>query len=163
VSAHYLVARDATVYQFVRERDTAWHNAMPTWNDIAIGVEHEHEQGQDWPQVQLDASAALHRDIAARQGIPLTRTRCLGHNETGYATSCPGDLPIDTILEEDDMFTDADRAKLERIYAMTNAEGPRVWTQRLQDWLSKVLKSVPQYARPTDFSGPDVTSGQPRT
>lgn len=65
--------------------------------------------------------------------------------------------------EEDDMFTDADRAKLDKIYARMEVEETRQWVQRLQDWLSKVFKSLPIYARPTDYSGPDVTSGQPRT
>jgi hypothetical protein len=171
VSAHYQVRRSGLVDQFVREGDTAWHDGydpdgygpLPGWNHISIGIEHEHELGQDWPQVQLEASARLHQDIQRRRGIPLTREHVLGHRETGYATACPGDLPIDRIIEEDDMFTDSDRTKLDRIYAMTNAEGPRIWTQRLQDWLSKVFKSFPAYARPTDFTGPDVTTNLPRT
>lgn len=65
-------------------------------------------------------------------------------------------------LEDDDMFTDADRAKLDRLVALADAEGPRVWTQRLQDWLSKFFKSLPMFAN-ADYKGPDVTTGQPRT
>lgn len=62
----------------------------------------------------------------------------------------------------DDMFTDEDRVMLKRVYDLSNAEGPRVWTQRLQDWLSRLFKSLP-VMRDGDFKGPDVTSGQPRT
>jgi hypothetical protein len=105
VSAHYLIGPDGRIAQLVRERDQAWHNAMPGWNGRAIGIEHVHLAGQPWsdtpwPAVQLEASARLHRDIGARNGIPLTRTFDLGHRETGYATACPGDLPIDRLLED---------------------------------------------------------------
>lgn len=164
VSAHYMVARDGAVYQFVREANRAWHDAAPGWNDISIGIEHEHIPGQDWPAAQIAASRALHFSIQSRRGIPLDIQHCLGHNATGYATQCPGDLPISQILpQEDDMFTDADRAKLDRVYAHLEAYEAMTWTQRFQNWLDKALKSIPPYARPTDFTGPDVTSGQPRT
>jgi hypothetical protein len=122
VSAHYMVARDGTVYQFVREANTAWHDGydpdgygpLPGWNHISIGIEHEHEPGQDWPEVQMRSSDALHRSIEARTGIPLVRDHCLGHNETGYATSCPGDLPIDHIIGGDGMVADPEVLSLLR-------------------------------------------------
>lgn len=89
------------------------------------------------------------------------------HGPFWSATQCPGDEIRAWIAaggeEEDDMFTDADRQKLDKIYARMEVEEARIWTQRLQDWLSKVFKSFPSYARPSDYSGPDVTSGQPRT
>lgn len=161
VSPHYLVARDGSVYQFVREGNAAWHDSSTGWNDKSIGIEHEHEIGQDWPTVQLEASAALHRSIRARRGAIAS----IGHGSTYpvFTTECPGDLPIAVINEEDDMFTDADRAKLNRVYDHLEAYEGMVWTQRLQNWLSKAFKSIPSYAAPTDYTGPDVTTGQPRT
>lgn len=89
------------------------------------------------------------------------------HGPFWSATQCPGDEIRAWIAaggeEEDDMFTDADRQKLDKIYARMEVEESRIWIQRLQDWASKVFKSFPSYARPSDYSGPDVTSGQPRT
>ena len=135
VSAHYMVARDGTVYQFVREANTAWHDGydpdgygpLPGWNHISIGIEHEHEPGQDWPEVQMRSSDALHRSIEARTGIPLVRDHCLGHNETGYATSCPGDLPIDHIIGGDGMTADPQViALLTQIEANTRATYDKV-------------------------------------
>lgn len=81
------------------------------------------------------------------------------------STQCPGPQVLAHLATRgiDDMFTEADRAKLDRVYSLAEAREDQEWTQRLQDWLSKVFKSVPQYARPTDYSGPDVTKGTPRT
>lgn len=80
-------------------------------------------------------------------------------------TQCPGPQLLAYLDErgDDDMFTQEDRDKLNRMYALANAEGPRIWTQRLQDWLSKLFKSIPFIASAGDFKGPDVTSGQPRS
>jgi hypothetical protein len=100
VSSHYLVGRDGRIGQLVRERDQAWANAMLGWNPKAISIEHVHMPGEDWPATQLEASARLHRDIERRRGIALSRAFVLGHNQTGYNTACPGDLPIDRLLEE---------------------------------------------------------------
>lgn len=111
VSAHYLVKRDGSIDQFVDEQFTAWHSGGEMYNYLGIGIEHEHfdEQDdpgiqQDWPDVQIEASAELHRTISARWNIPLIHRSdgqpgVLGHRETGYATQCPGTLPIDDILE----------------------------------------------------------------
>lgn len=79
-------------------------------------------------------------------------------------TQCPGPECKAFIDERrvDDMFTAQDREDLRRVRAQLDAEGPRIWTQRLQEWLSRLLHSLPIFAA-GDFKGPDVTSGQPRT
>lgn len=100
VSSHYLIGRDGRIAQLVREVNCAFH-VLPQYGQARlIGIEHQHMPGEDWPTAQLEASARLHRDIAARNAIPLTRTFVLGHRDTGYNTACPGDLPIDRLLED---------------------------------------------------------------
>src|SRR5699024_6430186 len=45
VSAHYLIARDGTVYQLVDERARAWHAGVSRWgantdlNSVSLGIE----------------------------------------------------------------------------------------------------------------------------
>jgi hypothetical protein len=60
--------------------------------------------------------------------------------------------------QEDDMFTDEDRRKLNRVYDHLEAFEPLTWFKRLQQWLAKAIRSVFPNA---DLSGPDVESGQP--
>jgi len=111
VSAHFMVTREGYVVQFVELDDTAWHSGTAGFNYLGIGIEHEHIPEQDWPEAQLRASAALHRWLAQEFGIPLIHVDAdasagvLGHRETGYATACPGDLPIDRLIGGDMAFT----------------------------------------------------------
>lgn len=131
-SAHYIVRRDGSVVQMVREEDTAWHAGrvgVTLWNDRGIGIEHEHRPkglgfaGQDWPEIQLAASAALHRAIGQRWGILLIhRIGVFGHRETGASTACPGDLDIDrliggTVDQETKDYIDQKFAELSRALA----------------------------------------------
>lgn len=100
VSSHYLIGRDGRIAQLVHESDRAFHVLPEFGQGRYIGIEHQHMPGEDWPTAQLEASARLHRDIAARNAFPLIRPLVLGHRDTGYATACPGDLPIDRLLED---------------------------------------------------------------
>lgn len=154
VSAHYLVGRDGTVAQMVREKDRAWHNGMPGWNEQAIGIEHEHYDEnpdepniqQDWPAVQLAASAALHADISRRWGFPLDRNQVLGHRETGYSTACPGDLPIDEIialaLGGEDMTPDQEKMLREVHAALVKPDGGS-WVQEALVKVSDLAQNIP--------------------
>jgi len=79
------------------------------------------------------------------------------------STSCPGSEISDWIANkrwEDDMFTDDDRAKLNRVYAHLEAYEPMTWVSRLQQWLAKAFRSMPVTAN-ADLSGPDVKTGEP--
>lgn len=65
VSCHYYVCRDGTIFQLVPDWREAWHAGIGEylgftgWGDFSLGIETEHKQGQDWPQVQRDALAWL--------------------------------------------------------------------------------------------------------
>ena len=89
VSSHYLVFEDGRVLQLVPEGRRAWHAGTGRWKDDAdinscsIGVEIVNP-GHDgalppYPQAQIEAVAALCRDIAARHAI--APERILAHSD----------------------------------------------------------------------------------
>jgi len=91
VSAHYFVYDDGTIVQMISERWRAWHAGQSNWagetdiNSLSIGIE-IHNWGHDapdgppgYPPEQMEAVAALCRDIAARWAIPPERV--LGHSD----------------------------------------------------------------------------------
>jgi N-acetylmuramoyl-L-alanine amidase len=79
VSCHYLVDEKGAITQMVAEEARAWHAGHSSWagetdiNSVSIGIEiHNPGHGHgypDFPQAQMQAVAALCRDIAARRGI----------------------------------------------------------------------------------------------
>jgi N-acetylmuramoyl-L-alanine amidase len=85
VSAHYLVARDGTVYQLVDERRRAWHAGISRWgadediNSSSIGIELDNNGREPYAPAQIDALLALLADIRSRHDIP--RENFLGHGD----------------------------------------------------------------------------------
>lgn len=79
VSCHYLVDERGAVIQMVEETMRAWHAGVSTWsgesdvNSASIGIEIQnpgHELGyRAFPDAQMEAVAALSRDIVARHEI----------------------------------------------------------------------------------------------
>ena len=112
VSAHYGVGKSGSVHQFVRETDTAFHAGIvvrPTWklidpaanpNFYTIGIEHEGQPQDVWPDEQYHASAALVREIAGRWKMPLDRDHIIMHREIRASKTCPGSADIDRIISE---------------------------------------------------------------
>jgi N-acetyl-anhydromuramyl-L-alanine amidase AmpD len=89
VSAHYVIrSSDGQITQMVREKDIAFHAGNWTYNTQSIGI--EHEGFVDDPSWYTDpmyrASAALTRNICLKYGIPMTRSRIIGHFEVPGAT-----------------------------------------------------------------------------
>lgn len=88
VSAHYLVARDGTVYQLVDERLRAWHAGISRWggnadvNSSSIGIELDNDGEEPFPDRQITALLALLGDIKARYHIPAA-------NFVGHADIAP--------------------------------------------------------------------------
>jgi len=91
VSTHYLIEEDGTIIQMVSEWRRAWHAGTSVWagehdiNSVSIGIEihnHGHEAPgglPPYPRAQMEAVAALCRDIAARWSVPAERV--LGHSD----------------------------------------------------------------------------------
>ena len=161
LSAHYVIGADGRIAQLVSEDDTAYHAGVFSVNQRSIGIEHEAGPAMPPTDALYAASARLHADIATRYALRLeVGTTVLPHHAI-VPTECPGTLDLDRIvreaLEEDDMFTEEDRRKLNRVYDHLEAYEPLVWTKRLQQWLANALGTgLPE----ADLSGPDVESGQ---
>lgn len=114
VSAHYLVALDGRVAQFVEEGNTAHHagrvrnptaQLVPDANPnlYTIGIEFEDRgdpSGVLRPDEQYRAGAALLRAISLRWGIDLDRDHVIGHREIYATKSCPGNVDIDRLIRE---------------------------------------------------------------
>jgi N-acetylmuramoyl-L-alanine amidase len=93
VSAHYFVWESGDIAQLVAEDKRAWHAGVGSWggqtdmNSASIGVEivnPGHEGGLPaFPPRQIDAVAALCRDIASRRGI--RPERVLAHSDIAPA------------------------------------------------------------------------------
>jgi N-acetylmuramoyl-L-alanine amidase len=79
-SCHDLVDRDGTYYRLVDVNKRAWHagksafHGMPDVNDFSIGIELANDShGEPFPEVQLEAAAALVATYVLRFSIPLDR------------------------------------------------------------------------------------------
>jgi len=160
LSAHYVIGSDGRIAQLVSEVDTAYHAGVFSVNQRSIGIEHEAGPAMPPSDALYAASAQLHAEIASRHGLALeVGTTVLPHHAI-VPTECPGTLDLDRIvreaLEEDDMFTEEDRRKLNRVYDHLEAYEPLTWTKRLQLWLAKAVSTGLPAA---DLSGPDVETG----
>ena len=162
VSAHYIVAQDGRVVQLVSEDDTAFHAGEYGANQRSIGIEHEASGMMPPTDAQYTASAGLHVDIASRHSLALVPDQTMVPHWAIVPTQCPGLLDIARIAQEagqeDDMFTEDDRRKLNRVYEHLEAYEPLTWMKRLQLWLARaLLTGIPS----ADLSGPDVETAQP--
>jgi N-acetylmuramoyl-L-alanine amidase len=85
VSSHYVVGADGKVYRLVAEDKRAWHAGVGSWdgkndiNSLSVGIEIDNTGDQPYPQVQMDAVAALTRDIVDRYNIPANHV--IGHSD----------------------------------------------------------------------------------
>jgi N-acetylmuramoyl-L-alanine amidase len=89
VSAHYLVARDGTIYYLVDEMKRAWHTGESWWggpidmNSASIGIELDNDGSEAYGDQQIAALLALLADLKQRYGIP-------GGNFVGHGDIAPG-------------------------------------------------------------------------
>ncbi|MGD9541353.1 thiamine phosphate synthase [Methylocystis sp.] len=88
VSAHYVVEEDGRVLQLVPESRRAWHAGISFWagetdmNSASIGIEVVHPGYLDprpYTAAQIEATAALAKDICRRHAIPPERV--LAHSD----------------------------------------------------------------------------------
>jgi len=89
VSAHYVIrSSDGQITQMVREKDIAYHAGNWTYNTQSVGIEHEgYVSDASWyTDAMYRASAALSRNVCLKYGIPMTRSRIIGHSEVPGAT-----------------------------------------------------------------------------
>ncbi len=109
-SAHFGVARDGRIYQWVRLENSAWTNGIVnrpdmnvSWlvdairrginpNTLTIGIEHEGVSGQSFTETQYQATLWLHRRLIQQYGIQPTRQYLIGHSQIDGVNRayCPG-------------------------------------------------------------------------
>jgi N-acetyl-anhydromuramyl-L-alanine amidase AmpD len=100
VSAHYFVEEDGSILQLVPEERRAWHAGRSFWagesdlNSSSIGVEIVHPGHADpraYSPRQIEATAALARDICARRGVEPERV--LAHSDIAVSRKIdPGEF-----------------------------------------------------------------------
>lgn len=91
VSAHYIIDRDGSIYQMVRDSDKAWHAKAA--NRTSIGIEHVSMPSWGMASAQEASSIALVNWLVATYRIPTARI--LGHRFAPGnigTTDCPDDL-----------------------------------------------------------------------
>jgi len=82
-SSQYVVCRDGTVYQMVRNQDLPWHAGNWYFNMHSIGIEHEGSAATgstDYTFAMYRASAELVRYLTHRFDIPRDRGHIIGHD-----------------------------------------------------------------------------------
>ena len=85
VSAHYLVARDGTIYSLVDEMKRAWHAGDSWWggpidmNSASIGIELDNDGSEPYAESQIAALLVLLADLRQRYRIPAVNF--LGHGD----------------------------------------------------------------------------------
>ncbi len=127
-SAHFLVGKDGSIYQFVPIEKMAWANGLkqyqyqyatagiveeqgvnPNW--YSVSIEHEGVYTETWGKLtkeQLEASVWLHKYIINYVKehfgveIPIDRDHILGHSEIDSIRKpfCPGEkFPFNLLIE----------------------------------------------------------------
>ena len=96
VSAHYGIS-DNTIYQWVEEKDTAYHAGVWDINQRSIGIEYDATTTKNASEETYNTSGQLIREICQRHNIPIDREHIKGHKEF-KATQCPGTLDLDKII-----------------------------------------------------------------
>ena len=85
VSAHYVIGRQGTVWQLVREDMRAWHAGLGAWGSItevnsrSIGIEIANTGAEPFPEPQMAALETLLAGILKRWRIPPERV--IGHSD----------------------------------------------------------------------------------
>jgi N-acetyl-anhydromuramyl-L-alanine amidase AmpD len=119
-SAHYLVNKDGSVWQFVREEDTAWANGevrnpdrgIPWLDDclrrgqnpnrLTVSVETERRWQEPLAAPQHRALVDLLRGILARHALPADRQHLVPHSAIDGVNRahCPGNLDWERLLAD---------------------------------------------------------------
>ncbi|HBV87213.1 MAG TPA: N-acetylmuramoyl-L-alanine amidase [Desulfosporosinus sp.] len=115
VSSHFGVGKNGAIHQYVKLENSAWANGSvnkPNWpllisgvnpNYYTVSIEHEGKSGDVMPEVQYQATLALHRWLIATLGIPVTRDTIIGHNriDSVNRSRCPGTgFPWDRLFQD---------------------------------------------------------------
>jgi N-acetylmuramoyl-L-alanine amidase len=168
VSCHYVIDEEGRITQMVEESKRAWHAGASHWagdtdiNSASIGIEiqnpgHEHGYPQ-FPPAQMEAVAALCRDIVRRIGVPAKRI--LAHSDIAPGRKIdPGEKFDWGWLAQHgvghwvqpsppDDHLDGDEAAVDEARALMRAYGYRVESAERADWFSVLMRSFQMHFRP---------------
>jgi len=161
-----LIIDGPNIASMMDESYRAWSLSSALWDGQSLSVETINNSGAPgWTisEASYRSLAKVVADWCRRYSIPCNRDRVLGHREVysrhgaSYATACPGGIDLDrvvrdanaltatitagttqTTIQEDDMFTDEDRALLHQAARAANlpvlvktADSPKVWLSNL--------------------------------
>lgn len=110
VSAHFGVAEDGRIHQYVSLENAAWANGIAEnidqgipWlvsavankvneNNLTVSIEHEGDTGDVMPEAQYQSTLALHRWLIGLYGVPVDRDHIIGHYQISgrQKANCPG-------------------------------------------------------------------------
>jgi N-acetylmuramoyl-L-alanine amidase len=177
VSCHYVVDEVGCITQMVAENQRAWHAGASRWagetdiNSASIGIEIQnpgHEHGYpEFPAEQMQAVAALCRDIAQRRGIPPERV--LAHSDVAPGRKIdPGEkfdwafmakagvghwaepAPLDT---ESAYLLDGDEAAVAEALDLLRAYGYGIENPGRDDWFAVLVRTFQLHFRPARADG----------
>lgn len=95
-SAHYGIEND-TVFQWVQDKDTAYHSGHWGTNLSTIGIEHSAQPGRDASGATMETSAQLIADLANKHGFLINSSTVRPHNAI-KATQCPGTINVNWLI-----------------------------------------------------------------
>lgn len=112
VSAHYGVAKDGRIKQWVHDEDQAWHAGIvkdPTAtivkqmgainpNAYTIGIEHEGFAKDNPPEVQMEASAELISMLCYRWNLSPVSGVIIPHHAIRADKTCPGNISVSSLI-----------------------------------------------------------------
>jgi N-acetyl-anhydromuramyl-L-alanine amidase AmpD len=96
-SAHYGVAGDGRVWQWVPENSTAWHAGNFAINQQSIGIEHEDFAHDDFTETLYQTSAQLIAEICKRHNLLINANTIIPHRQI-VATQCPGTIDLAKLI-----------------------------------------------------------------
>ncbi|MGR3514210.1 MAG: N-acetylmuramoyl-L-alanine amidase [Paracoccaceae bacterium] len=95
VSAHYLIARDGTLYRLVDDDQRAWHAGVGAWagqedvNSRSIGIELDNAGDAPFDEALMVTLEALLSDLMGRHAVPAKAV--IGHSDMApHRKSDPG-------------------------------------------------------------------------
>ena len=113
-SSHYCVNKDGSIWQFVKDEDTAWGNGRVdnpaskyvlshlgiNPNLYSISIEHEvlEYEPKGINELQYQTTAKLLQELSEKWLIPLDREHIIGHREIYSLKSCPGNIDISRLI-----------------------------------------------------------------
>lgn len=166
VSSHYVVAKDGTVVQMVKEADRSWHAGESFWkgrtdiNDFSIGIEivNRNDGIDPYPDEQVEAVLDLSRYLVKKYGIErdnvVTHEWIAGY--PGRGKSDPRGFPVDSFLDR--LFDFGEGFDFHYVLLGQTAEAIVPWA-----WI-EALKAYVERFRPTlGFSHDHAMMASPKT